>query len=299
MILNIMLLGQRRKGPVDEVADGRVDANSAEEGRRHFCLLDLVRCCRNEFHFIVLVEEVLLGYLANHHCVKIRPHRDCCRKGCDNEGGGDQEPRHTSKSDSTEHVQNQHNRKSKDQLDDKCSPQSERRIKPKLNRQENRIEQSRWTQIFNETHLQVLQVIKKKMDAITMVQQMTGCTRDEAEKALIAHESVIDAIAALIPENPVVSGNKYIPAKPKVETGMDAEQTALCARGRWLQDKVNAVFSVAHSKTPPDQSAEQSSSQSVEAIVSLPLAPVVEESVSSQDSLAQTAQPSLQSEQPQ
>lgn len=128
-----------------------------------------------------------------------------------------------------------------------------------------------------------------------MVQQMTGCTRDEAEKALIAHETVIDAIAALIPENPVVSGNKYIPAKPKVDTGMDAEQAALCERGRWLQDKVNAVFSVAHSKTLPDQPAEQASSQSAEAPVLLPAVAAVEESESSPDNREQTAQSTPQS----
>jgi len=93
-----------------------------------------------------------------------------------------------------------------------------------------------------------------------MVQQMTGCTREEAEKALVAHETVLDAIEALIPANPVTSGAKYIPAKPTVDTGMDKEQTELCARGRWLQDKVNAVFSVAHSKAldqPPLESVPQ------------------------------------------
>ena len=93
-----------------------------------------------------------------------------------------------------------------------------------------------------------------------MVQQMTGCTREEAEKALIAHETVLDAIEALIPANPVTSGAKYIPPKPTVDTGMDKEQTELCARGRWLQDKVNAVFSVAHSKAldqPPLESVPQ------------------------------------------
>ena len=100
------------------------------------------------------------------------------------------------------------------------------------------------------------------MDDITMVQQMTGCTREEAEKALVAHETVLDAIEALIPANPVTSGAKYIPPKPKVDHGMDEEQAAICARGRWLQDKVNAVFSVAHSKAldqPPPESALQTS----------------------------------------
>jgi hypothetical protein len=118
-----------------------------------------------------------------------------------------------------------------------------------------------------------------------MVQQLTGCSREEAEKALTNHETVLDAVESLIPANPVVSGEKYIPPKPKVDTGMDPEQTALCERGRWLQDKVNAVFSVAHSKIQPDPPAEQSSLQSVEAsAVTIPLSST-EVSVPSQGSL--------------
>jgi hypothetical protein len=110
------------------------------------------------------------------------------------------------------------------------------------------------------------------MDDITMVQKMTGCTREEAEKMLITHETVLDAIEALIPSNPVISGAKYIPPKPKVHHGMDEEQAALCARGRWLQDKVNAVFSVAHSKTL-DQSPPESAPQTSHAVVDLETAP--------------------------
>ena len=129
------------------------------------------------------------------------------------------------------------------------------------------------------------------MDDATMVQQLTGCTRDEAEKSLMQHENVLDAVESLIPANPVVSGAKYIPPKPKVETGMDAEQAALCERGRWLQDKVNAVFSVAHSKVLPDPLAQESLTQSAEvSAVSVPVASL-EESLSSQDSLEQTVQP--------
>ena len=131
-----------------------------------------------------------------------------------------------------------------------------------------------------------------------MVQQMTGCTRDEAERALIAHETVLDAIESLIPANPVTSGAKYIPPKPTIDNGLDPEQDALCKKGRWLQDKVNVVFSVAHSKILPDLQAEQSSLQSAEASVPVPLA-VVEESESSQDSHEQTVQPTQQSDPPQ
>ena len=132
-----------------------------------------------------------------------------------------------------------------------------------------------------------------------MVQQMTGCTREEANRALLMHETVVDAIAAIIPANPVTPGNKYIPAKPKIDTGMDAEQIALCERGRWLQDKVNAVFSVGHSKTLSVPQAVQALPELAEqpAVVILPAS--AEESESSQDNLAQTAQPAQQSAPPQ
>jgi len=130
-----------------------------------------------------------------------------------------------------------------------------------------------------------------------MVQHMTGCTREEANRALLMNESVLDAISALIPANPVISGDKYIPAKPKVDTGMDPEQIALCARGRWLQDKVNAVVSVAHSKILSSPPAAQALLPSAEA--DLVAAVAVGESESSQDSHAQTVQPAQQSEVPQ
>jgi len=134
------------------------------------------------------------------------------------------------------------------------------------------------------------------MDDATMVQQITGCTLEEAEKAMMDHENVLDAVESLIPANPVVSGAKYIPPKPKVDTGMDPEQIALCERGRWLQDKVNAVFSVAHSKIQPDPLAQESLKQTAE--VSVASVPVlsVEDSLSSQGSLEQTAQPIQQPE---
>jgi len=136
------------------------------------------------------------------------------------------------------------------------------------------------------------------MDDTSMVQQMTGCTREEAEKALLHHETVLDAIESLIPANPIIRGAKYIPAKPVVNNGLDPEQAERCERGRWIQDKVSAVFSVAHSKTLPDPPAEQSLSQpAVGSVVALPIA--AEESGSSQDNLGQTVQPSQQSALPQ
>ena len=95
------------------------------------------------------------------------------------------------------------------------------------------------------------------MDDATMVSQLTGCSLEEASRALLDHETVVDAVESLLPPAPVVSGSKYIPLKPIVETGLSAEQKELCERGRWLQGKINAVFSVAHSKTLPPPDAPQ------------------------------------------
>ena len=91
------------------------------------------------------------------------------------------------------------------------------------------------------------------MNDATMVCQLTGCSQEEASRALMNHETVEDAVESLLPPAPVVSGSKYIPSKPVIDTGLSVEQKELCERGRWLQDKVNAVFSVAHSKTLPLQ----------------------------------------------
>ena len=87
----------------------------------------------------------------------------------------------------------------------------------------------------------------------------TNCTRQEAEDALAAHDGdVLLALDALF-KKPVVSGEKHIPPPPKVETGQDEEQKAICAQGRNLMDKLSAVFSGAHRKileqTPPEAGA--------------------------------------------
>ncbi len=96
-----------------------------------------------------------------------------------------------------------------------------------------------------------------------MVMELAGVSREVAEEALAKHKEVWLAVDALM-ERPAVAGDKFIPPKPKVNTGLTSEQEALCQRGRWLQDQVNVVFSVAHSKTrtqqlddPPQAVAEQ------------------------------------------
>ena len=82
-----------------------------------------------------------------------------------------------------------------------------------------------------------------------IVQSLTGCSLEEAEEALYkSRNDVVTAVDSFIVK-PIVSGEKFIPEKPKIDTGMTIEQEALCKKGRWLQDQVNAVYSVAHSKT--------------------------------------------------
>jgi hypothetical protein len=135
------------------------------------------------------------------------------------------------------------------------------------------------------------------MDDATMVSQLTGCSQEEASRALLDHETVVDAVESLLPPAPVVSGSKYIPLKPILNTGLTAEQKELCERGRWLQDKVNAVFSVAHSKTLP----LQDDLPEVHEYAQVPPVSPVENSESSpielpQDAVAQIVLPTLQSE---
>jgi hypothetical protein len=81
-----------------------------------------------------------------------------------------------------------------------------------------------------------------------LVMELANVSREVAEEALAKHKEAWLAVDALM-ERPAVAGDRFIPPKPKVNTGLTSEQEALCQKGRWLQDQVNVVFSVAHSKT--------------------------------------------------
>lgn len=87
-----------------------------------------------------------------------------------------------------------------------------------------------------------------------LVMELAGVSREVAEAALATHKEVWIAVDALLPTAPT-SG---VRPKPVIDTGLTPEQDALCRRGRWLQDRVNAVCSVAHSKTlrPSDDQPE-------------------------------------------
>ena len=85
-----------------------------------------------------------------------------------------------------------------------------------------------------------------------LVMELTGCSPLEAAQALVEHKEIWLAVDALT-KKPECKGDKYIPQKPKINTGLDPEQEERCKKGRWLQDQVNVVFSVAHSKTRTPQ----------------------------------------------
>jgi hypothetical protein len=90
-----------------------------------------------------------------------------------------------------------------------------------------------------------------------IVMELAGVPREIAEAALAEHKEAWLAVDALL-QKPSVSGDKHIPARPKVHTGHTSEQQTICDKGRWLQDQINAVFSVAHSKIrPPLDDLEQ------------------------------------------
>ena len=89
---------------------------------------------------------------------------------------------------------------------------------------------------------------------VQMIMSLTGVDEKTASAAFLNHETMEDAIDSLL-QKPVTQGDKYLPQKRKIETGLTPEQEERCKRGRWLQDQVNAVFSVAHSKTRTPQDA--------------------------------------------
>ena len=91
------------------------------------------------------------------------------------------------------------------------------------------------------------------------VAELANVSLETAQETLLKYKEVWLAVDALL-VRPVTKGDKYIPTKPKVDVGMTEEQRLRCEKGRWLQDQVNAVFSVAHSKirTQPEMVPETS-----------------------------------------
>ncbi len=108
----------------------------------------------------------------------------------------------------------------------------------------------------------------------------------------------VDRETATLIDRPSTSGDRFVPPPPEIDRGLTPEQETICRRGRWLQDQVNVVFSVAHSKirNPLDQDSQalEVSAPPVE-----PQEPDHEQSpqltsVPEQDSLEKTAQPDQQ-----
>ena len=130
---------------------------------------------------------------------------------------------------------------------------------------------------------------------IQMIMSLTGVDEETASAAYLRYETTEDAIDFLL-QKPVVSGDKYIPVKPKVNTGLSEEQEERCRKGRWLQDQVNVVFSVAHSKTrtQPDEVALSAS----EECPSIDLPVVAGASSQQRDVPEKTTLPILQSASP-
>lgn len=94
-----------------------------------------------------------------------------------------------------------------------------------------------------------------------LVCELAGCSMIDAQLALRKFDgNVVDAVESLLVKPPV-KGDAYIPAKPKINTGMTREQEELCRRGRELQDKVNAVISVAHSQIRHESAHSHEESQ--------------------------------------
>lgn len=131
------------------------------------------------------------------------------------------------------------------------------------------------------------------------VMELTGCKDVIAIHAIIkAKGDIVEAVASLL-SKPVCKGDTYLPSKPKINDGLSDEQKALCERGRWLQDKVNEVISVAHAKTRTQQDPLVGQSEEPLAEVTLPTfeqAELTSTTESSQGSPVQTTPQVVQSE---
>ena len=77
--------------------------------------------------------------------------------------------------------------------------------------------------------------------------ELAGVDEETARAALAEHKEIWLAVDALL-TRPTTAGDRFLPPPPSIDRGLTPEQEAICRRGRWLQDQVNAVFSVAHSK---------------------------------------------------
>ena len=124
---------------------------------------------------------------------------------------------------------------------------------------------------------------------------LAGVDEATATRALLEYETVEDAVDALLVK-PVVSGDAYIRPRPMVDTGMTEEQRERCEKGRWLQEKVNAVFSVAHSQIQTQQVPEAPAAVQASCPGDVSPAQPIAPPGSPQDSLVQMTLPTLQSE---
>jgi hypothetical protein len=76
--------------------------------------------------------------------------------------------------------------------------------------------------------------------APSTVVSLAGCTEAEAVAALAKHNNDVLAAVDSLLATPAVSGNKYIPPKPKVDDGLTEEVRAKLARAREYAELLNA-----------------------------------------------------------
>ena len=136
-------------------------------------------------------------------------------------------------------------------------------------------------------------------EKIRSVQNLTDCSYEEAKKALLDHDKEVWLAVDALLTKPPVAGDKYLLQKPKIDTGLTPEQEERCKKGRWLQDKVNAVFSVAHSKIQSQPAVEGCLSNEAYSVeTSLESPPASSQPLSLPDAPEKTIPPSPQYELP-
>ncbi len=102
-----------------------------------------------------------LERLREGHTVNLESHRNGCCEGSNDERTSHDEPRNDSKIEAAEEVEDKDGGAAKQNLGAGCNPRKIGHIKPKLDGQEESIQESRGAEVLDEFHFRALCSIHK------------------------------------------------------------------------------------------------------------------------------------------
>jgi hypothetical protein len=185
-----------------------------------------------------------LGELLHHHAVQLDALGDGRGESRDDKGEGDDEPGDDAKTGRAEPVQEKQGDRAKDNLAGRRDERSVRKIKAKVDGQEDGIEERRGAENIEETHFHALlnRHIKMSQSDEEKVAFMLGCSEEEAHVYLQkAGGDVLKAIEENLVIHPV-AGEKYIPPPPTIDDGLTPEVREKIGKAREIVEQFNASF---------------------------------------------------------